>query len=92
MNAVLKQKGAYYGHLFYSFDMRLFRHKLRKALIAMAPIPPSVNIMVEAYCVKCRKKVEMKNAKAVTMKNGRPANKGECPGCGTGVYRIGKSK
>jgi len=27
----------------------------------------------------------------VTMKNGRPATQGECPTCGTKVYRIGKS-
>ncbi|MGP8079616.1 MAG: DUF5679 domain-containing protein, partial [Dehalococcoidales bacterium] len=25
---------------------------------------------MEAYCVKCRSKKEMKNAKAITMKNG----------------------
>ncbi len=45
--------------------------------------------MVEAYCVKCRKKVEMKDAKKITMKNGKPAQKGTCPDCGTGVFRIG---
>jgi len=46
--------------------------------------------MVKGYCVKCKKKnVEMKNAKAVTMKNGRKATKGECPTCGSGMYRIG---
>jgi hypothetical protein len=44
---------------------------------------------MEAYCVKCRKKVEIKNPKAVTLKNGKPATKGECPKCGTGVFRIG---
>ncbi|MEM0029552.1 MAG: DUF5679 domain-containing protein [Candidatus Nitrosocaldus sp.] len=46
--------------------------------------------MAEAYCVKCRKKVEMKNPTQVTMKNGRPAVKGTCPICGTTLYRIGK--
>jgi len=40
--------------------------------------------------MKCRKKKEMKNAKSVTMKNGRPATKGICPTCGTKMYRIGK--
>jgi DNA-directed RNA polymerase subunit RPC12/RpoP len=45
--------------------------------------------MTEAYCVKCKKKVEMKNAKEVTMKNGKKAMKGECPHCGTKVFRIG---
>ena len=46
--------------------------------------------MVEAYCVKDRKKVTMKDHKQVTMKNGRPAVKGTCPHCGTAVFRIGK--
>ncbi|MCL0080531.1 DUF5679 domain-containing protein [Dehalococcoidia bacterium] len=33
----------------------------------------------------------MRNPKAITMKNGCPATQGECPVCGTKVYRIGKS-
>ncbi len=41
-----------------------------------------------AYCVKCKKKTEMVNAEKVTMKNGRPAMKGQCKECGTGMYRI----
>lgn len=45
--------------------------------------------MTEAYCVKCKKKVTIKNAEQVTMKNGRPAVRGVCPVSGTGVYRIG---
>lgn len=32
----------------------------------------------------------MRNAQKVTMKNGKPATKGECPVCGTKMYRIGK--
>jgi hypothetical protein len=47
--------------------------------------------MTQAYCFKDRKKVEIKNAVKVTLKNGRPAVKGVCPVCGTKVYRIGKS-
>ena len=43
---------------------------------------------MEAYCVKCKAKRELKDAKAVKMKNGRPAMKGKCPECGTGLYRI----
>ena len=46
---------------------------------------------MEAYCVKCKAKKEMKDAEKVTMKNGRPAMKGKCPDCGTGLYRILKS-
>ena len=43
---------------------------------------------MEAYCVKCKAKREMKDPKQVKMKNGRPAMKGKCPICGTGLYRI----
>ncbi len=46
---------------------------------------------MQAYCMKCRKKREMKDTKAVKMKNGRPATKGVCSVCGTKMYRIGKS-
>lgn len=45
--------------------------------------------MPEAYCVKCKKKVEMKDAKKITMKNGKPATQGKCPKCSTKVFRIG---
>jgi hypothetical protein len=34
----------------------------------------------------------MKNAKAMTMKNGKPATKGVCPTCGTSMFRIGAAK
>lgn len=46
---------------------------------------------MEAYCMKCRTKREMKDTKAITMKNGRPATQGICPTCGTKMFRIGKS-
>jgi Zn finger protein HypA/HybF involved in hydrogenase expression len=45
---------------------------------------------MQAYCVKCRAKKEMKDAKSITMKNGRPATQGVCPTCGTKMFRIGK--
>lgn len=48
--------------------------------------------MAEAYCVKCKTKREMKNPQSVTMKNGKPATQGECPECGTKMYRIGSGK
>jgi len=41
-----------------------------------------------AYCVKCKAKSEMKDVQRVTMKNGRPALKGKCYKCGTGMYKI----
>ena len=46
---------------------------------------------VEGYCVKCRAKKEIKNAKEITMKNGRPATEGQCPDCGTKIFKIGKA-
>jgi DNA-directed RNA polymerase subunit RPC12/RpoP len=46
---------------------------------------------MEGYCLKCRAKVEIKNPKAVTLKNGRPAMQGVCPKCGSKVFRIGKA-
>jgi len=48
--------------------------------------------MAEAYCVKCKAKKEMKDAEEVKMKNGRPAMKGSCSSCGTGMYKILPSK
>lgn len=40
------------------------------------------------YCVKDRKKQEMKDTQIVEMKGGRRALKGVCAVCGTGMYRI----
>ena len=42
----------------------------------------------EGYCVKCKAKRQMKDVQVVTMKNGRPAAKGSCSTCGTGMYKI----
>ena len=47
--------------------------------------------MATAYCMKCRKKVEIRNPRRVTLKNGRPATQGVCPTCGTKVFRIEKA-
>ena len=49
-------------------------------------------IMTQAYCVKCKAKQDMKDAQAVTMKNGKPAMTGTCPKCGTKMYKIGAAK
>ena len=43
---------------------------------------------MEGYCVKCKAKKEIKDAKEVTMKNKRKAMKGNCSDCGTGMFRI----
>ncbi len=46
---------------------------------------------VSGYCLKCKKKVDIKNPQHITMKNGKPATTGECPTCGTRIYKIGKA-
>jgi DNA polymerase II large subunit len=45
--------------------------------------------MAQAYCVKDKMKVEVQNAKMITMKNGKPALSGTCPKCGNKVFKIG---
>lgn len=40
------------------------------------------------YCVRCKAKRKIDNAKIVTMKNKRKAVKGNCSNCGTGMYKI----
>ena len=46
---------------------------------------------MEGYCLKDKKKVEMKDPKPYTMKNGKQATKGQCPLCGTTIFKIGES-
>jgi Zn finger protein HypA/HybF involved in hydrogenase expression len=47
---------------------------------------------MEAYCVKCKAKREMKDAEEITMKGKgntkRRAMRGICPVCGTKMFRI----
>lgn len=47
---------------------------------------------VEAYCMKCKARREMKDPQEITMKNGRPATQGACPVCGTKMFKIGSGK
>jgi len=46
---------------------------------------------MQGYCLKCKTKREMNNAKSVTLKNGRPATQGMCPVCGGKMSRMGKA-
>jgi DNA-directed RNA polymerase subunit RPC12/RpoP len=46
---------------------------------------------MQGYCLKCREQREMKDAEAITMKNGKPATQGKCPTCGTKIFKIGKA-
>lgn len=43
---------------------------------------------IQGYCMKCRKKRNIQDPKEHKMKNGRPAFKGKCPECGTGMFKI----
>jgi len=43
---------------------------------------------MEGRCMKCKKAVEIKNGTEIVNKRGLKAMKGECPTCGTKVYRI----
>jgi DNA topoisomerase I len=46
---------------------------------------------VEAYCVRCKNKREIKDPIAGFNKNGTPVTTGVCSTCGTKVYRIGRT-
>ena len=52
------------------------------------PLKPEDMPAVQGYCVKCKDKRDIKDAKEVTMANGRKAMKGVCPKCGTGMFKI----
>jgi len=44
---------------------------------------------MQAYCVKCKTKREMKDPQPVFTGNGTPATRGVCPECGTKMFRMG---
>ena len=43
---------------------------------------------MEAYCVRCNAKKEMRNIRVIAVKNGRQATKGTCALCGSKVFNI----
>lgn len=47
--------------------------------------------MTTAYCVKCKKNVEIKNPREVILKNNARAVRGVCSVCGAKVFRLGKA-
>jgi len=59
--------------------------------ISITPVTPTPIKRVQGYCVKCRSKRVMKNARAITMKNGKPAIQGVCSVCGSKMFRIMKA-
>jgi hypothetical protein len=44
--------------------------------------------MVTGYCMKCKAKREVKDAKFELNKLGRPIARGKCATCGTSMYKI----
>ncbi len=47
---------------------------------------------LQAYCVKCKTKRTIDNAQAVYTASGTPAVSGNCPTCGTKLFRMGEIK
>jgi hypothetical protein len=47
---------------------------------------------MKAYCMKCRKEIDIKDPQAIRMKNGADATKGLCSSCGSKVFRVGKQR
>jgi hypothetical protein len=43
---------------------------------------------MEGYCIKCKKKTEIKDGQVVFYKNGTPAERGLCSVCGSKVARM----
>jgi len=49
---------------------------------------------LQGHCMgkQCKQKREMKDIEIVEIKPGRPAAKGKCTVCGTGMYKILKTE
>ena len=61
---------------------------LRRVPCHNVELKPNTMPAVEGYCVKCKSKRDMKDAKEVEMANGRKAMKGTCSVCNTGMFKI----
>ncbi|MBN1994608.1 MAG: type I DNA topoisomerase [Anaerolineae bacterium] len=46
---------------------------------------------VIAYCVKCKEKQKMSDPEAVYTANGTPGTRGVCSGCGTKMFKMGRT-
>jgi len=47
---------------------------------------------MEAYCMKCKEKRDIKEEQAVFTSTGTPATQGVCPQCGTKLFRMGRTE
>jgi hypothetical protein len=57
-----------------------------------AAIASPENIIVEAYCAKCKMKRKILDAVEVASKDGRQAVRGTCEVCGSNLHRFGRIK
>ena len=68
-------------------------NRIKKTAKKVSLMAEKASSASEAYCVKCKAKREMKDAKEWTMKNHMRALKGTCVKCGTKMNKIlGKAK
>lgn len=67
--------------------------KAKESSIVTGEIDKARSLISEtlvAYCVRCKTKIESNfNVRTVKMKNGKYARTGNCPTCGSKVFRIG---
>lgn len=47
---------------------------------------------IEAYCVRCRTRIDMEEPTAVWTRRGQPATRGICPLCAGVAFRIGRTE
>jgi hypothetical protein len=66
----------------------IVQHRHLGGNVTMAKAPATAT----GYCMKCKTQREIKNAKPITMKNGRAATEGTCPVCSTKMFKIGGTK
>ncbi len=67
------------------------RPRVKRPYTRRTPLPISPSTSgTEGYCVKCRDRRELVDARPVTLSNGRPAIQGSCPLCQTKVTRMVK--
>ncbi|GAB4110358.1 MAG: hypothetical protein Fur005_01800 [Roseiflexaceae bacterium] len=64
--------------------------------VVAVPVPPAppvlapaeADLVVEAYCVRCKERRLMENPEETITANGRHAMRGSCPLCGAKLFRF----
>jgi hypothetical protein len=64
----------------------------RPTILAKKEAPRMATELVMAYCVKEKTSKPMKDAKEVTLKNGKHAMQGVCSSCGTKMMKFVSAK